>query len=169
MTTDHPDPGLFTPSLTDFEPPVRKRLPWRLNSQFWLAFLGGSVAVTAIAVLNARRLHMPESIQRRMVLGGALVTVIVFGLSWAAIVGFGLDPGRGARARLLPKWSISLVHLLWAAVLVRWQTPAARHYESFGPGDYDSMWLPGLLAAVVSFLVFGVPFLWLVWVTGQLR
>jgi hypothetical protein len=167
MITDQRDPNLFSPSLTDFEPPVSGRLPWRLSSQFWLAFLGGSVAVSVIAVLNARRLQMPPSVQRRMVLGGALVTVLVFAVSWAAIVGFGLDPERGARARLLPKWSISLVNLLWAAVLVRWQTPAARHYESFGTGAYDSLWLPGFLAGLVSFLVVGVPFLLLVWVTGR--
>ncbi len=164
---DQRDPDLFTPSLADFDPPVTGRLPWRLNSLFWVSFLAGPPAVSAIAVLNARRLHMSPSVQRRMALGGALVTVLAFGVSWAAIVGFGLDPERGARARLLPKWSISLVNLLWAAVLVRWQTPAARHYEAFGKGAYASLWVAGCVAALVSSLLFGIPFLWLVWVTGR--
>ena len=60
-----------------------------------------------------------------------------------------------------PKRSISLINLLWAAVLVRWQTPAARHYEAFGEGAYASLWVAGCVAGLVSFLLFGIPFLWL--------
>ena len=159
---------LFTPSLSEWRPTVQNRPPFRLNSQFWLALFGGPVAVTAIAVLNARRLQLSEAVVRRMVVGGILVTLLELGIAWAAIVGFGLDPDRGARATLLPKWSYSLINLLWTAVLVHWQTAAARQYESFGRGEYASMWGPGFVAALVSALVLFTLFFWFLWVTGRL-
>ena len=124
--------------------------------------------MTAIAVLNAQRLQLSTNVQRRMVLGGVLV---MCSWSWrlpTAIIGFGLDPERGARARLLPRWSYALINLLWAAVLVRWQAPAARHYESFGRGEYASMWGPGFIAGLASTVLFAAPLLWFLWITGRL-
>jgi hypothetical protein len=53
-------------------------------------------------------------------------------------------------------------------VLVRWQTAAARQYESFGRGEYASMWGPGFVAALVSALVLFTLFFWVLWVTGRL-
>jgi hypothetical protein len=164
---DDRESDLLTPSLSGWRPTVVNRPPFRLNSQFWLAFFGGPVAVTAIAVLNARRLKLPETVQRRMVVGGILVLLLEFAVAWAVIVGFGLDPDRGARARLLPRWSFSLINLLWAAMLVRWQTPGARWHESFGGGEYASMWGPGFIAALVSAVVLIPPFFWFLWVTGR--
>ena len=158
---------LFTPSLSEWRPIATERPPWRLNSQYWLSFLAGPAAVTAIAVLNARRLQLSATVQQRMVLGGALVLVLEFAIAWMAVVGFGVDPDRGARARLLPRWSYSLINLLWAAVLVRWQTPATRQYESFGRGEYASMWVPGFIAGFASFVLLGAPSLWFLWMTGR--
>jgi hypothetical protein len=159
---------LFTPSLSEWRPVATERPPWRLNSQYWLSFLGGAAAVTALAVLNARRLQLSRNVQRRMVLGGVLVVLVELAIAFTAIIGFGLDPDRGARARLLPRWSYALINLLWAAVLVRWQAPAARQYESFGRGDYASMWGPGFIAGLASTALFAAPFLWFLWITGRL-
>jgi hypothetical protein len=162
------DSDLFTPSLSEWRPIETAQPPWRLRSQYWLALLGGPAAVTAIAVLNARRLQLSAKVQHRMVLGGVLVVLLEFAIAWMAIVGFGLAPDRGARARLLPRWSVSLLNLLWAAALVRWQTPAARQYESFGRGQFASLWRPGFLAAFASAVLLGLPFLWFLWMTGRL-
>jgi hypothetical protein len=109
MTSPEENSNLFSPSLSNYAPAITARLPWKLNSQFYVALLGGPVAVTVIAVLNAQRLHVPRNRQRRMVIGGALVTLLIFCIAWAAVVGFGLDPNREARAHLLPKWTVALV------------------------------------------------------------
>ena len=44
--------------------------PWRLMSQAYIAFFGGVVATTVIAVLNARRLGVPVKGQRLIALSG---------------------------------------------------------------------------------------------------
>ncbi|MGZ5431946.1 MAG: hypothetical protein ACXWH7_03390, partial [Thermoanaerobaculia bacterium] len=57
---------------------VRKGpLPWRVSSQFWVAFFGGIPAVTAIAFLNARRLGASARRQQWILLAG-LVAVAAF-------------------------------------------------------------------------------------------
>lgn len=47
---------LLQPTVTQAAP--SGHLPWRLHSQFWVAFFGGIPAVTAIAWINARYLGM---------------------------------------------------------------------------------------------------------------
>ncbi|MDQ3587759.1 MAG: OST3/OST6 family protein [Actinomycetota bacterium] len=56
------------------------RRPWRLSSQVYVAFFGGVLAVTVIALTNAPRLRTPVS--RQAVIAGigaiGLACVIVF-------------------------------------------------------------------------------------------
>jgi hypothetical protein len=163
-----PESDLFSPSLAEYRPTTPDRPPFRLDSQFGLAFLGGPAAVTAIAVLNARRLRLSNRLQRSMVIGGILVTLLEFGIAWTAIVSYGHDSDPGVRAKLLPRWSLALINLLWAAALVRWQTPAARQYELLDRGEYASMRGPGFVAGLLSVVVLVIPFVWLLWVTGKL-
>jgi hypothetical protein len=56
------DADLFSPSLTRS---VRRDLPagsrpWRLASQFYVAFFGGPLAAGAIGLLNGKRLGLPR-------------------------------------------------------------------------------------------------------------
>ena len=166
LTMDDRESDLWTPSLSGWQPTGTDPPAFSAHLAVLARLLRWSGRGNGHRCPDAPRLQLPKTVQRRMVVGGILVTLLEFAILWAAIVGFGLDPDRGARARLLPRWSFTLINLLWAAVLVRWQTPGARWYESFGGGGYASMWGPGFVAALASAVVLIPPFFWFLWVTG---
>ena len=110
---DDRESDLLTPWLPGGDRPSWTRPPFRLNSQFWLAFFGGPVAVTAIAVLEcASPIQAARNGAAQNGGGRFLVLLLELAVAWAVIVGFGLDPDRGARARLLPRWSYSIINCL---------------------------------------------------------
>lgn len=152
-----PETPLFTPTLEDavrVERPPGQR-PWHLQHQFYVAFFGGTLPITWIAYKNAERLGMPLAARRRIALvGGVTTAVVVVVLAWLAA-----DPARlapvaalfpGARptqiVRLLIRACAVVLYLVFAA----WQKPVNRLYMSFGKGEYDSLWRPGVVAVVVG-------------------
>jgi Kef-type K+ transport system membrane component KefB len=66
---------LLRPTLTDARPrPKELMRPYRVSSQGYVAFFGGVLAVTIVALINARRLGM--SMRSRMLMGGAAAVAV---------------------------------------------------------------------------------------------
>ncbi len=142
-TADRRHDDLFEPSLTGRarpRPPEGER-PWRLGSQFYVAFFGGVLAVAAIAWVNAGRLGL-EPARRRLIplvaLGGLVGVVATVELSG----GGEIESSQRILARVI---AVATFGVLYAI-----QNSADRVYHTFLPGDedemYDSLWGPGLAA-----------------------
>ena len=153
-----PDQDLFTPSLQGHAPGAAKALPWRVTSQFWPAFFGGSLAVGAIAWLNGKRLGLAPERQRWI----AVSTFLAFVLSAFLLVSF----VTGAReSRIWMRRGLQVVGVALYLVLARIQQPGDRRHQMF-EGKYASLWVPGSFALVGSVVVMlGVIFT-TVWVTS---
>ena len=138
-----PNDDLFQPSLRGVR---RKRLaegerPWRLGSQFYVAFFGGPLAVAAIAWFNARRLGMPSArtwLIPAVGLAGLVATIVA-----ALVVDADLGDSQRLVARIAAVATFGVLYLL--------QRAPDRVYHAFADGDdeehmYDSLWGPGLAA-----------------------
>jgi anti-sigma factor RsiW len=132
---------LLRPTLQDREGDnaLRER-PWRLHSQFWVAFFGGALAVSVIASLNSRRLGVAGDSRRW------IPVIAVLGLGSAALLAVLLvTSGIGSGARLANQVGGVVAYL----PLQKIQKSADRvyHFYSDSPEDaYDSLWGPGLAA-----------------------
>lgn len=133
------DDDLFAPSLTQSErrllPAGQK--PWRLGSQFYVAFFGGPLAAGAIGYLNGKRLGLPQS---RL---GAILGIGIAGFVAAlaiAVVFVDAEAGRGPRLML----AVAGVASFLAAREL--QKDADRLYGVSLDHEqaYDSLWAPGL-------------------------
>ena len=128
---------LLTPTLGEqhARTPSAER-PWRLGSQVYVAFFGGVLAVTAIAILNARRLGMAQKTQWLMGAVGAA------GLAGALTVVALIDSGSSSRV------PARIVALAACGVLYLIQRSADRvyHYHARDDDPYDSLLGPGLIA-----------------------
>lgn len=127
--------------------------PWRVASQIYVAFFGGSLAVTVIAWVNARRLRMEDRSRLWILVAGAIAIAATFALYLAI-----LDPSEeialaSMGGRRWARWGSRIVAVVLWIVLARIQNPAARRYQVRGDGEYSSLWLPGLGA------VFGLGFI----------
>jgi len=156
------DDELFTPSLEarDRAAVAANRLPWRVSSQFWLGFFGGSLAVGAIAWLNGKRLGLPPERQRSI----ALSTLVAFGLS-VAIAAYFVSLHGDREWRAWGRRAVQAVGVLLYLVLARIQKPADRRHRLFG-GEYASLWGPGVLALLGSLVATLVLFAGALLVTG---
>ena len=126
--------------------------PWRLMSQTYVAFLGGVLASTAVAYLNAGRLGV-DAAKRRLILltglAGLLAVIGVFVLLYD-------DLGIGSGLRV----GIRVVAVLCCLVQLRLQRPMDRAFQLRGQ-DYGSLWGWGtaltiggaLVEALILFLV----------------
>jgi hypothetical protein len=130
---------LLQPTVAPAEP---RPLPWRVSSQFWVAFLGGVPAATAIAFLNAGRLGAPASKRRWILVAGIVALLVSIGFSaWLGIV-----EEQRRTARIVMR----VVAVLLFLVLARIQRDEDAHHQVFGSGQYASLWIPGIIATVVS-------------------
>ena len=138
---------LLTPTLTEHRPrDWNAHLPWQLGSQVFVAFLGGPLAVTIIAVLNGTRLRMPRSRLLLMAAIGALGTI-------AGVLAAGLIDA-GAAPRLL----VQIAGVVTYGPLYLLQRSPDRVHGTFSPhpdpeDDYGSLWGPGIAAVVTGWLV----------------
>ena len=139
------DADLFSPSLTQS---VRRELPagsrpWRLDSQFYVAFFGGPLAVGAIGVLNGKRLGLSR--ERLLALGG-------IGLAgFVAVVVVVVVADIGTRGRIL----LAVAGVASFLVARELQKDANRIYGLSRNEDqaYDSLLRPGLAAVLLSAFV----------------
>jgi hypothetical protein len=138
---------LLTPTLGDHRPrDWTARLPWQLGSQVFVAFLGGPVAVTIIAVLNGLRLRMPPARVALMVAIGVAGTI-------AGVLAAGLiDAGTA------PRLLVQVAGVVTYGPLYLLQRSPDRVHSTFSPhtdpeDDYGSLWGPGLAAVIVGWAV----------------
>jgi hypothetical protein len=152
VTTD----PLFVPTLSEREP-VTGPLPWRLESLYLLAFFGGGAAAAMVSARNARRLGLtPRTSTQLLLLGTGFV--LFTGLLAGCAIGFSLsldDPDRIEQWRqTIVRYRVltPLVSVGFAWFLVRLQIRADRLYqiERAGEDEYSSMWVPGVLSALMS-------------------
>ncbi|HEX6096964.1 MAG TPA: hypothetical protein VF432_11620 [Thermoanaerobaculia bacterium] len=133
---------LLQPSVA---PAEKRPFPWRVSSQFWVAFFGGIPAVTVIAFLNARRLGATARKQQGIVLSGVAAAVVFAGLfAWMQT----MDASSRSMGRLAGRVLAVLLYLVLAHI----QREDDGRYQVFGGGQYASLWIPGILACVISAL-----------------
>ena len=144
------DDTLLSPSLTGSS---RRQLaagerPWRLASQFYVAFFGGPLAASAIGYVNAKRLGLPGT---RL---GAILAIGVACFAAAVAAAVALADAESGRAPRLVLAVAGVVAYLGARQL---QKDADRLYGLNRDEEqaYDSLWGPGL-GAVFLFGIFSV-------------
>ncbi len=137
---------LLTPSLAGHAPrTANDPLPWRVESQVYVAILGGPLAVGLIAALNVRRLRMPG----RAVAIAAAIAVIgtIAGVLAAGLIGGGPSP------RLL----IGLAGVATYGPLFLLQRTHGRVHSAVSDRDDDedwaSLWAPGFGAVVAGLVI----------------
>jgi hypothetical protein len=134
--------GLLQPTLQDHVARTDV-LPFRVGSQIYVGILGGPVAVTLIAAINARRLRLPERTQLLIVAIGVALTAVAAGVM-ASLP----DEARvlGAVAGALAAGAFYLLMRTYD-----------RAYFAFSPLDdeeaYASLWGPGLGAVVGGWIL----------------
>jgi hypothetical protein len=113
--------------------------PWRLMSQAYVAFFGGVIATTVIALLNARRLGVPAQGQRLIALSG------LGGLVLAAIALVLLTDEVTASSGT--RVAIRIIAVLTCLGQLRIQQPMDRAFQLRG-AEYKSLWGPGIAAVI---------------------
>jgi hypothetical protein len=144
MSRDFDD--LLQPSITA---PVQKsgKLPWRVSSQFWVAFFGGVLAATPIAYINSLRLGAPKRVRQWIVISGIVATALYAG---CFAIWFPAEPR-------IVRFAGRVVAVLQYLVLARIQRGDDNRHQIFGSGAYASLWVPGLIAIVAAVaFVFGL-------------
>lgn len=133
---------LLRPTIAP-EPP--RALPWRVSSQFWVAFFGGVPAVTVIAYLNAGRLGASPFKRRWIVIAGVIaLAVTLITMAWLGIA---------TESRQVARIAVRVIAVVLFLILARIQRDDDRRHQVFGLGQYDSLWGPGILVTVVSGVV----------------
>jgi hypothetical protein len=147
--TTHSDEGdLLQPSVSRGQHYLDP--PWNPASQFYVAFFGGVIAVTAIAYLNAARLHA-EHLQKRIVAMG--IAGVAMALVAAYLVADSVADSDDARSyvRLASRVVAVIVHFIFMA----WLKQPDRRFQVAG-GDYASLWSPGFAAVAVGGIAQGI-------------
>ncbi|MEU4389857.1 hypothetical protein [Kribbella sp. NPDC023855] len=113
--------------------------PWRLMSQAYVAFFGGVIAATVIAVVNARRLGVPAKGRLLILLSGGAGLI----LAAAAFVLMTDELTASSGPRLV----IRVIAVLTCLVQLRIQQPMDRAFQLRG-AEYKSLWVPGIAAVI---------------------
>ena len=147
---------LLAPSLQGrvytVEPPAKR--PWRLGPQFFVAFFGGSLAITLIAFLNAGRLGLSPG-QRWSMLGGGLLWGLV-GLAGTVYGFMNVEAiGQLAGGGITPETLLRIVGkacalLLFGLFYLLQKKPDRAYGYRYAKAEepYASLWVPGLLAVI---------------------
>ena len=135
--------------------------PWKLLSQFYVAFIGGPLAYTGIAYLNAKRLGLSGArLWAIPTLGVAMTLISLTVMSYAQIADLDIDgstdaPFGGFWVRLISR----IIAVALFVVFARMQKSADRIYQiNHAAHDdiYASLWVPGIVASVVLGFVQGI-------------
>src|SRR5262245_6472797 len=141
---------LLRPSLQGFEPPGAGGgpPPWHLGSQFYIAFLGGPLAATIIAWLNASRLDIVPHRRLAILLGGVGATLAAA----FAVSHFGLGVGHESMRFVRVGWRA--LALILCGVFYLMQKSTDRLYQMNAPSEpaYASPWIAGTAIVVGSVL-----------------
>ena len=121
--------NLLEPALAGRPARIGVARPWRLTSQFYVAFLGGVLAVATLAILNARRLGM--SVAQQATIGAAALA----GFSVVLILAATSAPSSDLR---LAGRVVSV--LAWGAMFLVQRVPDRIHsYHFDGDEPYESL------------------------------
>jgi hypothetical protein len=137
---------LLQPTVT--ASPARGALPWRVQSQFWVAFFGGALPCGIIAIINARRLGIAPG--KRWLMGAT--TAIALGVLLALWLRHPMQPTYGeflAGGRPL-RWYSRIAAVLLYLALAALQRKADTQHQIFGGGEYSSLWAAGLAAVFLG-------------------
>lgn len=135
---------LLSPTLQHRAEQARGPAPWRLSSQVYVAFFGGSLAVAAIAVMNARRHAMPARAQATIAAIGVVTFIAVLIVASVILAGSGDDDTpSGLRV------AVQLVSVAGWGLMFLIQRPHDRVFEAFGNREHASLVLPGLAAVLL--------------------
>jgi hypothetical protein len=118
--------------------------PWRVQSQFWVAFFGGILAVTGVAFINSRHLGMSARSRRLILACGAVALAIYVGLA-----GWVFTFPKDARTMRIAGRVLAVVLFL---VLARIQREANNRYQLFGAGEFAPLWGVGITASILGSL-----------------
>jgi hypothetical protein len=137
---------LLRPTVPDEAPrPDGAERPMRLGSQFYVAFLGGAIGATIIALLNAAALGLPAR-KRWIIAGLGLLGLVASGL----VMGIaGLDAGGNDTGLVVRVIGV----VAWGGMyLVQRSADRVYGYRSKGEDEYDSMWTAGIAAVLAGLL-----------------
>lgn len=137
---------LLRPTVTA-EASAPREKPWRVQSQFWVAFFGGALALSVIAVINARRLGVPPRKRAWMIVLSLLALAVIFGfwLNQPEAAKFGALLREGRELRLVGRVTAVLLFLALAA----FQRPADAHFRVFTDAEYASLWSAGIASTLI--------------------
>ena len=140
--------ALLAPTLqAHVAEPVRDR-PWRLGSQVYVAFFGGCIAVTAIALINASKLRVPRPQRIAIAVSGAIGLAATLGLAALAMSGSDVPDGARVATQLIAIAAWGPMYLI--------QRPRDNIYQVFYTASFDedqeykSLLVPGLIAVIVG-------------------
>lgn len=140
---------LFEPSVGQTRP--YNPSPWNPASHVYVAFFGGVIALTAIAYLNASRLHLEEKAALRFILWGLGAFAAAIAVAYA-IEGAVADSDQARSYVRLGSRAVAIgLHFIFAARLKQ----SDRRFQ-FADGEYESLWGPGIAAVIVGGIVQGV-------------
>lgn len=139
---------LYTPSLEGQRTrQVSDARPWRLGSQFYIAFFGGPLGVGAIAFLNSQRLLQPLKSQILIIL--CALAGIAGGIAAVLIGDLDANPLIFRLAGVISWGGMFLV-----------QRGADRHFAIFtaddGEDQYEPLWGPGIGASIAGLIISGI-------------
>jgi hypothetical protein len=117
--------------------------PWRPFSLLYVALLGGSLAVTAIAYLDAGRFGAGPRERRLILVAGALAFLATVPLAVFVVAAMLHDAAGGIR------FALRAPAVVAALAQVRTLGRLDRMFRAQS-GQYGSLWLPGFLAVFLG-------------------
>ena len=132
-----PEDDLFSPSL-EAVPKRSSSPPWPLSRQLWVAFLGGTLAVTGLAYLNSRRLNAGRRVCLNILAVGAAALLLTLAVDF--FMGGYLQSEATPVAARLARYANRAVALVAYVILGRMQRSADRIYR-FQGGEYNEGWV----------------------------
>ena len=133
---DGTDEDLFAPSITGDGAGEDAQPPWRVESQGYLAFLGGALAVGTIAYINCARLGIGS---RRPWIVAIVVLALVIEAVFVSVSGW--DSGW-LPLRIVAMSAYGGMYLI--------QRNADRRFHYYGSGEYSSLVGPGFVVGILG-------------------
>lgn len=155
---------LLRPTISA-EPLEPRRKPWRVQSQLWIAFFGGILAVTVIALINAYRLGIDNRKRWLMAAAG----LIALGILFAFWMRQPLAPDFITFARTARNMRITgrVIAMVLFLLLAWFQKRADAHHLVFATGDYAPLWVAGIASTLLLGTLQTLGMAWLSWIVRQ--
>lgn len=140
------DAELYRPSLSQEAPEIKS---YNIGSLFYVAFFGGTIALTVLSIRNARWLRLRPAVIVVMVVLGMLAFIGKMALFYAYFNG-NLSMERQSVKFLVRAFEIVLFLLFYKFMKGEFQSFRVLH------GETQPLWKAGLAWSFVSLLIEGV-------------